>query len=927
MRNRLLRLLNIREDEAWLVSNLFWLQFFQGFAITIFWTVGLALFLEKFQPVYLPKAYLFSALLLWMAGFVYSKFEHAFSVKKLALGVILFIGISILLYSIGLLATHSTVLIFLIFCWYYVIYLLGNLEFWGVAALLFDIRQSKRLFTMIGSGDITAKLIGYLAVYPLVHITRSENLLLIAVLSILCSLFFYRRLEKAGKLNLHVKHEHQHHHHHHTQSVRDMLRGFFGNRMIASVAFLSFIVLTCVTIITYGFYAEIKYVPKTGESDKQLASFVSLFYTVGKIMAIVVRLIITGRLATILGTRGSLLVSPAILFALLVSIVAIPFFSDNTRIILYLFGFMAIITEVLKTSLQDPIFLSLMQPLSSHLRLKGHTVVKGFMDPFALAFSGVLLLGLSQIDAHINLLTLSYIVFGLLVVWVVMVFVVDREYVRTLVTALHKRYSVGNEINLNNEQTWGVLQNKISTGERGESIYILNLIEKQYDTSYDSLVLLALQHASIEVRMEAIKVVERKKIVAALPVIEEFIAAEANTALLPEAVKAKCMLVPDELESLDAYIEDKNPRLVMAAITGLMKSGGINAVVTAGQRLLTLIESDDAAERKMAATIIGDLEVQSFYKPLLTLLNDSNEEVVKAAITASGKVKNLKLIAPLMQLFVAGRYEKLITDALQQAGEVAIEEINQTLLARRLTRQQQGKLVMLCGRIGTTGATHMLDELVWKMPELRADIFHALHLCGFKPTEQKRSAYIELMRQYIKASTRLLFAIAEIEKIKTAKILEDALHIEMNELRDSLLLLFSFVYDNEKMLKAKNAFYIKRKESIANALEVIEIEVPKDISLPFIQLFEPGPTPDKCRAMHALFKEQQSYETVVDGVLNDTYHNYHRWTKAAALYSTIFYKGERKADWLNMARQQSDILLNQTAGKILAEMERVTGDR
>ncbi len=296
-------------------------------------------------------------------------------------------------------------------------------------------------------------------------------------------------------------------------------------------------------------------------------------------------------------------------------------------------------------------------------------------------------------------------------------------------------------------------------------------------------------------------------------------------------------------------------------------------------------------------------------------------EVVQAAIAAAGKVKNARLVAPLLQLFVAGRYEKKITDALQQAGEVAIDDIKNTLLLVKLTRQQQAKLVLLSGRIGTAKATAMLEDMVWKMPELRSDIFHALHLCEFKPADQKRSAYIELMRQYIKASTHLLFSIAEIEKTKTAKILEDALHIEMNELRDSLLLLFSFVYDTEKMLKAKNAFYIKRKESIANALEVIEIEVPKDISLPFIQLFEPGVTADKCRAMHALFKEPQSYEIVVDGVLNDTHHNYHRWTKAAALYSTIFYKGPRKAAWLEKARQQNDILLNQTAGKILAEMK------
>ncbi|HRG89774.1 MAG TPA: hypothetical protein PLW44_12190, partial [Chitinophagales bacterium] len=317
----------------------------------------------------------------------------------------------------------------------------------------------------------------------------------------------------------------------------------------------------------------------------------------------------------------------------------------------------------------------------------------------------------------------------------------------------------------------------------------------------------------------------------------------------------------------------------------------------------------------------GDLEVQSFYKPLLALLADSDMEVVQAAISAAGKVKNAKLVAPLLQLFVAGRYEKKITDALQQAGEVAIDDIKNTLLLMKLTRQQQAKLIMLSGRIGTAKATTMLEDMVWKMPELRSDIFHALHLCEFKPAEQKRSAYIELMRQHINASTRLLFTIAEVEKIKTAKILEDALHIEMNELRDSMLLLFSFVFDTEKMLKAKNAFYTKRKESIANALEVIEIEVPKDISLPFIKLFEPGTVADKCRLLMATFKEQLNYEVIVDDTLNDNHFSYHRWTKAAALYSTIFYKGARKAAWLEKARQQNDILLNQTAGKILAEMK------
>ena len=160
MKNRVLQLLNIRSDEAGLVTNLFGLQFFQGAGVAIFNSVVLALFIKHFNVLGLPKVYLFSALLLWVVGFAYSKVEHALSMKKLVPLIILFVSASILLFSLKYSDSNSSWFLFVMLSWYYVIYLLTNLEFWGLAALQFDIRQSKRLFGMIGAGDIPAKLIG-----------------------------------------------------------------------------------------------------------------------------------------------------------------------------------------------------------------------------------------------------------------------------------------------------------------------------------------------------------------------------------------------------------------------------------------------------------------------------------------------------------------------------------------------------------------------------------------------------------------------------------------------------------------------------------------------------------------------------------------------------------------------------------------------
>ncbi|MBK7147712.1 MAG: HEAT repeat domain-containing protein [Bacteroidetes bacterium] len=919
MKNHILQLFNIRKSEAWLVSNLFWMQFFQGVGVAVFNTVAFAMFLEHFSVNELPKVYLFSALLLWLTGFLYSKFEHALSVKVLALGVIIFVSASILFFRMELMLTNAPLFLFLMFSWYYVIYLLTNLEFWGIAALLFDIRQSKRLFGMIGAGDIPAKLIGYSAVPILVKFTQNENVLLISVVSVLLSLVFYYRLHRAGKLDIQVAHAHEHHHahaEHATSSVRDIAKSFFGNRMIATVALLSFIVVTCVTIISFSFYSEIKLESKT---DEQLAAFIAMFYAGGRVLAIVIRLVLTGRLTNLLGTKGSLLISPVILFVFLVAIIFLPFITHHEHTVIYIFGLMAIITEVLKTSLQDPVFLSLMQPLASHLRLKGHTIVKGVMDPFALAFSGFMLFSLLQFSGKVDLFLLSYLLFTLLIVWVVMIYVVDKEYVRTLVTALNKRYSVGQEINLNDAKTYQVLQQKVQTGEVGEAIYVLYLADKNYEEDKNDLVLMALGHPKEEVRMQALRLAERRRIGAALPKIEEIISNRTDVSLLPEAVKAKCMLQPDELENFDEFFDEKDTRLMKAAITGFMSSGGINAVVTAGQKLLALIASSVASERKAAAEIIGDLGIQSFYKPLLRLLSDENEEVVKATIAAAGRVKNAKLVKPLLRFFIQRKFERLVLEALQDSGAVAVHDIRELLLHSRLTHQQMSKLILLCGRIEDHQSVKMLDELLWSRPEYRMDILHALSLSQFRAGEQDRKKYLELIHLYLDKAVVVHFMIEESAKHSTAKILVDALHLELNHLRDSLLQMFAFLYDRDKMMRAKSAFQMKRSDSIANALEVIEIEVPKEISLLFIRLFESGDVAEKCRVLERNHKLGMTFEKVMDEIFAGQAYHFHRWTKATALHALIFYKGADRKKWLDVAATETDVMLQETVQKIRHE--------
>jgi AAA family ATP:ADP antiporter len=922
MRKRIIQLLNIRGDEVALVSNLLLLQLFQGAGIAIFNIVAFSLFLGQFEVRKLPEVYIFSAVLLWISGWVYTRLEHAIPLKKLAPAVIAFIALSVLLFRLNLFFFNSAGLIFLMFSWFYVIYLLGNLEFWGISATLFDLRQSKRLFGTIGAGDL-AKLVGYSIVPLLMKTIGSQNTLFVSLACFIIAFAFFWRLRASGHLDIEVKpaHHHTKHHgggHRETVRVKELFEAFFGNRMIAIVAGLSFIVLTCVTLISFSFYVEVKH---ESHSNEQLASFIAMFYAGGGLLALIIRLIFTGRLANFLGTKVMLLISPSIIFLFLLLIACLPLFHHTEHAVLYIFGSLAIITEVLKSSLQDPVFLTLMQPLSPHLKLKSHSVVKGVLDPFALAFTGTVLVIMLQISEKVNLEIISIILLVLVVVWVIMVFLVDKEYMATLVTALNKRYSIGQEISLTGEKTREILQSKINSTEKGEAIYALRLIEKHYTDESADLVVQALQNPQAIVRMEAIRLAERKKIVAALPVIEKVINERNDDAILPEAVKAKCMLTPDELENFDEFIEDKDHRLMKAAITGLITSGGISAVVTAGQKLLLLIASNSAEERKTGAEIIGELAVSSFYKPLLQLLNDEDEEVVKAAIQAAGKVKNEKLIDYLVyNFFIHGRYERLVVHAMYESGNISLNVIRHVLTHKRLSRRQQSKLILLCGRIGTEDATKLLDELVWKLLPLHSDIFHALHLCVYTSVSPHREQHIDLINQYLNSATRILFMIKELQEVGSAKELCNALQLELKEIRDSILMLFSFVYDKEKMLKAKNAFLVNKKENIANALEMIEIEIPKEISLRFAKTFEPGTVSEKCADLKIYFNELIHYALIIDEILNDKYYQFHRWTKATALYSLAHYKGQEKIKWFEKVMKENDTLLTEIAQRALQQV-------
>ncbi|MCW3124964.1 MAG: cyclic nucleotide-binding protein [Bacteroidetes bacterium] len=919
--NQILKLLNIRRDESWLVSQLFFLQFFQGAGVALFFTVANALFLEKHEIHQLPKVYMLAAGMLLIAGFIYSKLEHALPVKKLIGAVIIFMAVSVGLFRLGIFVGLPDWSLYLMAAWYYILYLLSNLEFWGLSALLFDIRQSKRLFGIISAGDIPAKFIGYFSAYLVIPFIGSVDTLYISMVSIGLSLFFWYRLMRAGKLDIHVNHHHVAAHEPPTAdiSVTKLIQGFFGSNLILSVAALSFVVVTASTIINFTFYAEVK--ERMHEhSNANLAAFIGLFLSVGRLVAVFVKLLLTGKLADALGIKGSLLITPLVLLIAIFAVTLSPSLSEDSTIILYVFGIMAVLSETLKASIQDPVFIAVMQPLRTSLRLRGHTIVKGVMDPFALAFGSIIIFVVMGVTGNgVNMHAIGYLLIGLIAVWVALIFIVDQNYLTSLVEGLSNRYVNGRDIDLTKEETRKILSEKIPTAKAGEAIYLLQLAAKLPDSHKDDLLRKGLAHTDEKVQLEAIKIVEANKLQSLLPELQILISSHPSRQILAQGIQAVCTIKHEEdVEDFSPYLDNKDLNVVKASVIGLLKNGSINAVVSAGQKLQQLRDSAGEDERAIAAEVVGALRVKSFYPSLLTLLGDKSEKVMMAAIEASGRLQSEKLVKVFVEKLQTKKLERAILDALLESGQAAVKTISAFIMDANINKDLRLKLFHLIAKTGGAHAQNVLELCIDKYPECRAEIYAALHLCRFRVQESNKEKFDDLIEKDMSFSAHLLSQIAWIQRNHENQSIESALMLEFDQAKTRLLWLFSFTYEEEKIMRAKNGFQLNKKESIANAHEIIDMVVYREIASRFNTIFEQAPVPERLALLKATEQDQPAdFDALAKEVLSGSEYIYNPWTKAVVMYSMTREDIAKSTSYVRPFLSSPELLLRETSEEIL----------
>jgi hypothetical protein len=382
------RLLGVRPEEGRTVWLFFLHNFLLGIGTILVYVAANVLLLENNPERNLPLAYGVAALAMLAAGKVYGHYEHHWLLQKLTVRVLLasvaLTGVVGVLVATG----HSVASAVAVMAGYRVIYLLTNLEFWGVSAVVFDVRQSKRLFGIISAGDMPAKALGaVLAIF--IH----SNADLPWLLATAFGAYLLALLALRATLGSHVLEAAPARRRARQQEVAPGLRRWFGDSRLVQTMCLSLLALAAVTTgIEYLFFVNVKH---RFHDEAAIMRYVGTVLVSTYLLAMLFKLLLSQHTLDRLGVRWVLLALPV---ALLLGLALYGGLNraDVEATLLYFCG-LYLGLEVLRRAVFDPVFLLLFQPLSVPERLQAHTLAKGLYEPLGMALGGGLLFALHEL--------------------------------------------------------------------------------------------------------------------------------------------------------------------------------------------------------------------------------------------------------------------------------------------------------------------------------------------------------------------------------------------------------------------------------------------------------------------------------------------------------------------------------------------------
>jgi len=789
------------------------------------------------------------------------------------------------------------------------------IQFWTFANEIFNSREAKRLFGLIGAGAVTANLYSF-PVRDIAQVIGIKNLSFVCSLSLLLCIVIFNYLAKkhlgrssGARQSVPLREE--------IEEKIPQARQHVYKTLRHSMVAMTIITILAVTFVDYQF----KVIAKHSFEGPALGQFFFNLYAYGGLLACAVQLFATGRMLDRFGILPALVILPVMLMT-------------GSAISLAWLGIVGVtITKgselVIRYTVYEATTNLLYQPLPAIERRRLKAVSDGLARPAAQVAAGLLFIALNAAFAinrpdRIGLLAWFVLVMGLL--WVAVVVVARRKYVDALLIGGDRQARAGWEKTENEDLLASLPKAAIRRAlESGDEIQIRNAIEmlppgRIHEWEESLVALLECPFASV--RIESMRVLaasgNRK--------FSRFILNrfdDHDDEVSAQAIRLFCSLERERAVTLIAgRMQSPVAQVKAAAIAGLIRYGGLEGMMSSVGALKTMLDASNPQERETGARVLGFIKIESFYQPLLKLINDPEIRVQRAAIEAAGELKAEELIPSLIYKLLSPETRMPAASALASFGQAAIRSLREVLDLHHIDMKLGREIAVVLGMLGGDEAVEMLSELAASRDEhMRSAAARALQRIfarggaekGIDPTHVRDVLHTDLEHYY-----QILLDLQTIRRDLNSPLLETALLDRLDKTIIRIFMLLSLIYPPRRIEVIQ---YNIKSENIAmrsNAVEVIDNILEAETRRYLMPIFDSISENDKL-ARGGEFFQLQKHDAVelLENYLKDSCD----WLQVCAVY-TIGLRGiSAMKNELPRLLESSDPVVRETTLYTLARLD------
>lgn len=872
----------------------FFHNFFINVGTTLVYVSANVLLLENHPEYSLPIAYIAAALAVMVAGKIYEYFEHHLLLKKLSLGTMLSSLFMVIIVMGLLLLGHGVATAVAVMVGYRIIYLLINLEFWGLSALVFDVRQSKRLFSVIGSGDMPAKALG--AVLAILIHSPSVLAILLAISLVFFALAFYTQILTFRYTDI------PNPHHARPRQVsesgsRIIEKYFGGNKLLTSLCIGMVAIAAAATWIEYHFFVNVKY---KFHSQHDVIFFVGSLLTATYVISTFVKIILSGKTVERFGVKLTLYLLPLTTVAISLGLLVSSYFRKDEPSLLVYYCIAYLLFELVRRTIFDPVFLVLFQPLSTKTRLKGHTLAKGLFEPLGMLIAGGMLwIIYKQQWSDISL------TFDLSLLFALGALIVFRRsykhYMQELKSAISKRFIRSGEM-ASPAEALPIITENLQSDRKEEVLNAIDWLARNKVSLFRKHADHLLLNPFVQVRLKTLQTLTTLDKPELSASFVSYIEAEPDAACQVLAVRLACANGRLSDEQLAHFLAHHDLDIVKGTIIGCWEAG--KALPLIHGTLQRLFGSEQENDQLAALDCLKVTGINSYENLLKSCIRNGTQRVRNYAIEVAATVGSPALLRDLRTV-LTGTLTPATIHALIRSGDLGIRIVEEWL-----QEDDRGERIRTFVKVAEKGRHEFILQILFNL--IKNIYHHKLfindeNINSTNSNESKKYinnidsfthiAALKALSHYtiIADYKSLIPEFVEKELIHAGQLLNgmdasetdltwnNALEYELELTARRLFYLFMMQYDKDAVQSAWKGILHASKEKRANSLELIESLLPRMLYPSLHALFENIPIQRKRDALRQYMGNADPGLSLITCVLSQHERSFTTWTIALAV--------------------------------------------